>query len=271
MIKHGKFLAIIVSLLILQIGCSSRQPRVIGVNYPPFIDAARRGDITEIEELLKNGETPMQTSIGNQTALHVAAAEGEDDMVKWLLAHEADPFAQDLNGKTPADFARDQGNTSTVIILEEYMQLLQESFDARLNGDAERLAELLSEDYRQYTPLHVFARDGGVNDVQAEIEAGADVDARSKMEWTPLHAATVGEQAVVASILLQNGADVNAVDVWNNPPIYYAILLENAQLVELYLNAGADLSYRSAFENETIIEYAERIGNLDILVLLKNR
>ena len=105
----SSILAVIISVLSLSCGFVSVQSG----QYPPFIKAAQTGNITEAEKLLKSGEFIAQTTIGNQTALHIAAAEGQDKMVEWLLFHEANPLAQDQNGKTPADFATKQGHADS--------------------------------------------------------------------------------------------------------------------------------------------------------------
>jgi hypothetical protein len=42
-----------------------------------------------------------------QTALHIAALYGRSDIVRWLLAHGADPLAMNSDGKTPRDLAEE--------------------------------------------------------------------------------------------------------------------------------------------------------------------
>lgn len=256
-----------VILFILITGCIN----VERGSYPPFIKAALDGSISETDSLLREGEFVSQTTIGNQTALHVAAAEGRNEMVKWLLAREANPFAQDQNGKTPADFARNQGHTDTEKIILDYIQVIQDEETAIANGDIEKLRELLANDYRKYTVLHVFAQNGDIEGMKAEIEAGADVNARTAPEVTPLHKATITDQHEAATLLIENGADVNAVDVWNNPPIYYAVLRDNPDMVRLFLDAGAEIDFRSAFDDETVLEYAERKGNAEIIQMMKDK
>jgi len=116
----------LVKLAFITLGLLSACVTTTAGQYPPFIKAALQGNISEAEKLLLEGQLVTQTTIGNQTALHVAAAEGEIEMVKWLLAREANPFALDQNGNSPADFANSQGQFRTEEILRDYMALIED-------------------------------------------------------------------------------------------------------------------------------------------------
>ncbi|BEP31749.1 MAG: hypothetical protein WBIAU1_12270 [Wolbachia endosymbiont of Drosophila biauraria] len=48
--------------------------------------------------------------------MHVAAANGHEDVVKVLLEAGADPSLKDVDGKTPRDLTKDQG---IIQLLEE--------------------------------------------------------------------------------------------------------------------------------------------------------
>ncbi|MFO7540850.1 MAG: ankyrin repeat domain-containing protein [Chloroflexota bacterium] len=249
----------------LLVACTS-----IGVStgsYPPFIQAVRAGDVAEADRLFRQGHLPGQTTIGNQTALHIAAAEGNDEMVRWLLAREAHPLAQDQNGRTPIDFAQRQGHTDTAQLILDYVDLVQREEEAIIAGDFETLRDLLAEDYRQNTLLHVLAQLGAVDELVTELETGVDVNAKNASEQTPLHKATIPDTPEAARLLLAAGADVNALNFLHNPPIYYAILTDNADMVALLLEAEADVTIRSAIQAETMIEYAERKNNPEIVNL----
>jgi ankyrin repeat protein len=189
-------------------------------------------------------------------------------MVKWLLAHEANPLAQDQNGKTPVDFAKKQGNNDTEKILLDFIQVVQDEQVALANNDIEKLRELLLNDYRQYSVLHMVAQNGNAQVTESEINAGADVNAKTVSDVTPLHKATINDEIATATLLIENGANIDAVDLWNNPPIYYAVLRDNPEMVQLFLNAGANTDFRSALGDETILEYAERKGNVEIIQMM---
>lgn len=263
-------LFILLSTIVVFSLMSCVQVNQVSGNYPPLIKAAQQGNITEIDELYRSGENIGQTTIGNQTALHLAAIEGQNEMVKWLLAREANPLAQDQNGKTPADFANQQGHSETAKIIDDYVALVQKQEEAFFTGDFEKLEELLVDDYRQYTLLHIFSQNGLADQIKAEIEAGADVNAKTGNGLTPLHKSILIETTEIASLLLENGADVNSVDPWNNPPIYYAISLNKPEMVKVLLENGADVEIRSVFGNESMTETAIRIGNSEIIQLMEN-
>ena len=65
-------------------------------------------------------------------------------------------------------------------------------------------------------PIHDAARNGDLAGVQAELDKGVDVSAKTVDGWTPLHfAAWVdvigrGGHKEVAELLISKGADVNA-------------------------------------------------------------
>ena len=221
--------------------------------------------------MYRNGQFPGMTTFGNQTALHVAAAEGRITTVKWLLAREADPLAEDLNGRTPADFAARQGQEETRALLEAYVQLRSAQEDAFADGEFAELEALLTGGYRNYALIHAFAQNGLMDELKAEIEAGADVNARTATDVTPLHKAVITDQLEAARLLLENGANVDAVDHWNNSPLYYAVLRDNPNMVGLLAEFDAGTTIRSAIGNESIMEYAERKGNQEILDLLADQ
>lgn len=264
-------LILIAVITLLTLACGAVSIQAQPGYYPPFVKAAQEGNITEAEKLLKSGELVNQTTIGNQTPLHLAAAEGQDDMVKWLLAHEANPLAQDQNGKTPADFAKSQGHAQTAQLILDYVELLKNEDTATRAGDTETLRKLLLQDGREYTLLHVAAQIGASQLVADEIKSGTDVNAQTVNGHTPLHKAVISGKVEIAQMLINGGADVNIGDIYNNTPLYYAISYENIDLIKLFLDAGADPNIHSVWGNETALDFAKRKGNTEIIALLEKK
>lgn len=261
-------------LLISTLLCAGLCPITVNSTsgtYPPFVKAAQQGDIPTAEQLLKSGELVNQKTIGDQTPLHIAAAEGQDAIVRWLLAHEANPLAKDQNGKTPADFAQSQGHNQTAQIILDYIQLVKSEESATAAGDKETLRRLLTQDIRKYTVLHIAAQAGATQIVADEIKTGADVKAQTVNGLTPLHKAIVSGKIEIVKKLLDAGANVNARDIYNNTPLYYAINYEDVEMIKLLLATGADLSIRSVWGNETALDFAKRRGNTKIIALLEQK
>jgi len=68
--------------------------------------AATQGDVEIMESLLAAGApVDSQARIG-VTPLHYAANSGRTDAVRFLLAHGADPRKNDQENRTPLDWAR---------------------------------------------------------------------------------------------------------------------------------------------------------------------
>ena len=77
--------------------------------------------------------------------------------------------------------------------------------------------------------------------VQAMLDHGAEVNARTQFGETPLHAAARhNDNLVVISQLLDRGAEVNARDEWDRTPLHAAVEdNHNPAVVTLLLDRGA--------------------------------
>jgi len=71
-----------------------------------LIHAASLGDLAEITRLVAHGADINAADYDGRSPLHLAAAEGREMAVAYLLARGADPLAKDRWGMTPADDAK---------------------------------------------------------------------------------------------------------------------------------------------------------------------
>ena len=85
----------------------------------------------------------------------------------------------------------------------------------------------------------VFLNTATPQEIEAAIEAGADVNARTG-GWTPLHLAAAAGTPENIAALLEAGADVNArlEDGWT--PLHIAAALGTPENIAALLEAGAD-------------------------------
>lgn len=87
----------------------------------PLHIAARRDHVKVAEMLLASGADVNAINDENSklTPLHRAASYAGRDMVTLLLAHKADRNAEDSDGKTALDFARESRNEEVIRLLEK--------------------------------------------------------------------------------------------------------------------------------------------------------
>lgn len=72
-----------------------------------------------VELLLENGADPnIKDSVEGWSALMYAAAEGNAEVIEVLLDYNADARLEDTDGETATDFARNNGHSDVVALLE---------------------------------------------------------------------------------------------------------------------------------------------------------
>ncbi|MEM9170406.1 MAG: glutaminase A [Pseudomonadota bacterium] len=80
--------------------------------------AAARGDLGELRRLLASGVDLGRADYDGRTALHLAASEGQEKIVRFLIDQVSDVAPRDRWGATPLDDARREGCADIVALLE---------------------------------------------------------------------------------------------------------------------------------------------------------
>jgi ankyrin repeat protein len=119
----------------------------------------------------------------------------------------------------------------------------------KVQGSEEKIETgLIPHDQSQRTYLHEAAGAGNAVDVQKQIGAGAEVDAKDRNGYTPLMLAVQGHADSV-KILIDFGADVNAVANDSMTPLHVAMRDCDSKILKLLLNAGADVNQTDNMKN----------------------
>jgi len=166
-------------------------------------------DIDELIELVKAGD------LGRVRAALSA---------NFLLANQ-----RLANGESPLMAALYRGHHDIVAALVDAGAEI-DVFAAAATGRVDDLRRTLDERsidayaYDGWTPLHLAAFFGHLENVRLLLDARADVRAvsRNSLKNTPLHAATAGRHADVALALLAHGADPAAIDAGGYTPLEIA-------------------------------------------------
>ena len=90
--------------------------------------------------------------------------------------------------------------------------------------------------------LHQAAREGWLDDIESELDAGEVIDVRTGDDWSwpPLHIASMSEHVSAVRLLLERGADINALDGRGNSALMLAIHAKRIEKAHLLLDSGAD-------------------------------
>lgn len=160
----------------------------------PLDQAARDGNVEQVERLLVLGSDPNARNKWGTTALTGAASafaidhEVQTKIIRLLLANGADANMQVTDGTTAINEASYWGNESAVRAL----------IDAKASVDIPR--------DNGYTALLSAASRGHLPIVQLLIAAGADTNHQTRDGMTALHLASSSGYKHVASALLASGA-----------------------------------------------------------------
>ena len=148
-----------------------------------IFEAARKGNIGRIEELLANGAGVNQRDNFGFTALHFAAGYGHEAVVTRLIELGAGVNQANKFGFTALHCAAMNGHENTIRVLIEA--------DADIN----------QQDNRGETALHSAARNGHENAIRGLIEAGADMNQTTYKGKTAVDLATAFNQPTTVALL----------------------------------------------------------------------
>lgn len=160
----------------------------------PVADAAQRGDLDAVRQLLQSGADVNEAHADGMSALHWAAERGDHQMIEVLLTAGAESQAATRIGEyTPLHIASRNGHLDAVRTL--------------VTGGADVMART---DPSGSTPLHLAALSGNGALITYLIDSGAEPDA-TEAEWqqTPLIFAASWNRVDAINALIDGGADPN--------------------------------------------------------------
>lgn len=254
-----------------------------------LIEAARKGDLKLVQELLAKGTDVNAKGASGVTALWEAAQQGHASVVKLLLDKGADVNARVDAGFTPLMEAANLGHLEVTRVL------------------LERGADPNRKDQWGGTALIAAARNDHPMIVQLLLKGGSDINAKDRGSWTALVWAVWEGYPEVVKLLLESGAAVNEQDshgrtilmeaaaraqhlkTEENSPWYYDFWDQTLNLfgfrvwgpreppsgekdpevIKLLMAHGADVNARDK-DGWTALKRAQKRGHKEIVELLKS-
>lgn len=243
------------------------------------IKLAVQGNFEDVAELLfRNGATINQT-------LHVSCKQGNENLVKLLLAKGADIFELDENGGTPLHVAcggnpklrtypPNHSNMETDIkYVSSYFTCVKNLLtNVKKNIERTYIEELYIRNERikverTFSSLHLacFYSNGSL--VSLELENGAEVNETCALGSTPLFVASLKGKYDAVKILLEKGANVNQTCIDGLTPLHAACLSNKNSNVKLLLESSAVVNCENNF-GLVPLHIAVKTGNMHIVETL---
>ncbi|MEM0995907.1 MAG: ankyrin repeat domain-containing protein [Bacteroidota bacterium] len=166
---------------------------------PAIILSASRKQVEIVQALIDRGAdvnsraTDPSKGIAQITPLHVAAANGNSDILRLLLTNGAMVNAKEKTGLTPLMSAAELGNiVNVILLLDQGAEIDDQDLDGASallfaamndNTDAARIliakgADVNLTDESMTTPLMLAAQQGNMDLVQLLLESGANARTR---------------------------------------------------------------------------------------------
>ena len=221
--------------------CHLLLAKEVDVNYvvegscPALIEAVRVGDVDIVKLLLDHHADPEKTEDASggdapdkkgwrRTALHVAACNGEGEMVKMLLERGANPNVRDADGWTSLWAAARFGHAEIAKLL--------------IGGGADIHCVCTT---REWTPLHAAWDSPEV--VGILLQHGADVN-KSSPSGTPFAVAAQHNQHEAVKLMLNSkNARVDLTTEASRAVLIDAVRAGHREIVRHMLEAGADVNF----------------------------
>eukprot|EP00892_Ulva_mutabilis_P006982 jgi/Ulvmu1/4656/UM002_0387.1 len=183
--------------------------------------AAPLGAARRVEHLLSIGATHPWKHVNGDTALHLATASGNTELVALLLHAGANINARTSRGQTSVHLAVQTSNAAVLLQLIVY---------GSKHGKAlHRQVDVCAKDSLDMTPLHLAAFVGHHACCQILLDAGATTMCRDCGGRIPLHHCT--SPNVAALLVAAAPESVSLADVCGFLPAHYAVMRNSFEIL----------------------------------------
>jgi ankyrin repeat protein len=228
-------------------------PFIVGFGFftkeKPIHRAAYKGDLNEVKKIIE--KDPNQINIQDElgkTPLYYASSHGHNDIVEFLLAHNANIELGNILGERPLAKAAYFKHYDTVKTLLEHGAMVN------------------YRDESGRTPLHDAACYSGKDIIDILISYGADVSAKSDSNYTPLHQAVESNNIEAAKALVEHGADIFAKNTYDCSPSRKVSDMNDKERIEYDVYCtGREIM------NKTPKEMALRMGRTELAQYLQTK
>nr|CAG4641467.1 EOG090X019S [Eurycercus lamellatus] len=197
---------------------------MVSLSYRPLANFIVEDNLVGLRGFLENRHVVIDDRDENGgTALLLASIKGKSAFVRELLAHGADPNAEDIDNWTPLLCAA-KGDFSTICV-----ELLNHG------------ANIEQRDMGGWTALMWACYKGHVETATLLVEQRAEVNVHGQFHITPLMWASGRGHVAIVRLLLNHGAKVNIGDKYGTTALIWACRKSYTEIVDMLLQAGANV------------------------------
>jgi ankyrin repeat protein len=241
---------------------------------------AKQPDLKLLKLLIASQDGSSADRKLDDQAIMAAAARGLTPVVKWLLDSGARIEQVDDHGETPLGYAAASGNLDTVKFLiargapvnpvwnpawtNSRIGVRPPLLYACQAGHKNTIAYLIAQGAhvtwhdRDNGPLLSWAAWNRWDDCAGLLlDAGAAPDARDGMRYTPLDRAAANKDLILVKLLVTHGAAVNENDTKFESPLESAVAGGDVEVVNYLIAHGADVNVRD-WRGDTLLQ--QQIG-----------
>lgn len=207
-----------------------------------------------------------------------ATKKNDFGKIKQLINSGANILAQDNEGKTALDMAKEKNNPEILNLFKE--KLSYELWGAARKNDFEKIKQLLNlgadinhQNYDGCTILDdLVSRSENENMIAFLLELGAKPNINHKYDRPqPLMIAVAWGYKDIVNLLIKFGAEVNKISkISGRTPLFNAVYHKNHEIVEILLNSGANILAQDN-DGKTALDLAKEKNSPEIIKLLNDR
>jgi ankyrin repeat protein len=248
---------------------------------PTPLRGAAHSDIEITRLLVRYGADVHLRDIIRVTALHEAARRGRVDVITELLRHGANVNAKEISGKTPLgsilELSFDRNLNVIPVLLQNgaslrqmadwdvppgwsriatmmplslkgltLLCLLREIFVQPTSGESENQWLDSTTDFHLACLQHTGGRDVILTTL---LDMDLDLNAKDVTGLTALeYAAIAGEKNTIIK-LIQKGADIHCLDRYGSTLLHRAVLAERIDLIELLVEEGENINVKTSLDS----------------------
>lgn len=218
----------------------------------------------------------------NDTALHVCARHGDEQVAQLLIDEKIDVNLKNNHGRTALIFAAEEGHLHIVekLLAAKADPSIQNEAKknalmyAAANGHVEIVKLLINNDFTNvnevdvcnHTALNLAASAGHIDVVRALLSK-ADPNIPDDDYCTPLLSAAEHGHAEIVKLLIDNHVDKQTIDRTGNTALILAAKNGHAKAVKELLDAQIDPTIEN-YLRENALRYAAENGHLEVVRLL---